>query len=113
MLRSMSWAQLQEWMAFDEISPLPDRRGDWQAASIIAGLSNSLMAARGIKTSFKPSMFLLEFKDPEDATAKVQEAPAKAVVAAPAGRSWQEMKMFARMHVAAANVKPGTRGRRK
>lgn len=71
-------------MAYDELSPIGDVRGDWQAASIASILAN-IAAARGrSRKRFTVKDFLLEF----GSTRERPEAPRK---------SWQEMKMIGQM----------------
>lgn len=75
--------------------PIGGKRGDWQAASIVAILMT--IAARG-KKSFSPKDFILEYGD-----AKEFKIPRK---------SWQEMKMTAQM-IAAAFTEPNDRPEQK
>jgi hypothetical protein len=59
----MSGAEFAEWMAFDAIDPLPDRRGDWQHATLSAHLLNAL-TTRQDKRPWRPQDLLL-FGRPE------------------------------------------------
>lgn len=103
MLRELSWEELLEWKAFDEISPLGDKRGDWQAASIASVIRNNILLQAGMGDKLtSPSDFLLEFKPIEERVEAAAVAPA-APKPAPA-TNWQRMKMFARMHVAISNA---------
>lgn len=95
MLRELTWEQLQEWMAYDRISPIGDRRSDWQAASVCAAVVNSAAARSGSSHRVRVSDMLLEFTDAEKA------AP---VAAAPQGKSEAEMKFIARMCTSLANA---------
>jgi len=85
MLRSITWAQLMEWMEYAALEPFGDRRRDWQAASVCATVAN--MTAIGMRSEkrFKVADFMLDF---------TQEPHAESE---PAGKSWQEMRMIARM----------------
>lgn len=98
----MTWKQFLEWKSFDELEPIGDRRGDWQAASICAAVVNLEMAMRRIKRRFTPEELLLEFDKPVVSmplTKVVKEEPKPA----PKG-NWQGMKMIARMHFALAEA---------
>lgn len=99
MLRSLSWAQLMEWMEYERLEPFGDKRGDWQAAAITAGISNVLLACFHSDRRYKVADFMLKF----DATGTKEEAPA--------GKSWQEMKLIAQMMTAASQA--DTRKRRR
>lgn len=103
MLRELSWEELLEWKAFDDISPLGDRRGDWQAASIASVIRNNLLLQAGMGDKLtSPSDFLLEFKTQEER--QEEKAVAPPPTAPPPAGNWQQMKLFARMHTALANA---------
>lgn len=89
----MTWRQLQEWMAYDLISPIGDRRGDWQAAAICAAVANVMMAVNRGRKRFNVSDFLLEFGKVVKRAKDVEE-----------GKSWQEMKFIAQMCAAASRA---------
>ena len=72
MLRSMSWKQLQGWMAYDQVEPIGARRADWQAAMICTEIWNSAIATHGGKKRFKISDFLLKFNEPVASSAPQQ-----------------------------------------
>lgn len=86
MLRELPFKKLLEWEAFDQLHPIGDRRGDWQAASICRVMMDIAAASCGSKKRFRNSDFLLEeFTDQER---EPLEEPKQ---------TWQEMKMLARM----------------
>lgn len=96
MLRELTWEQLLEWMAFDRISPIGDRRGDWQAATVCAAVINSSAALKGLPPIVRVADMMLEFSD--------AETPAPAAAKQPAGKNESEMKFIARMSTALANA---------
>jgi hypothetical protein len=112
MLREMSWIEFQEWMAFDLIHPIGDRRGDWQAAQVCASIWNSAFARAGSRKRLKPSDFLLEF------TEVAKDDPTPTSDASTPATPWQHMKFIAQMQVALAKAdelkkqKRDRRGRR-
>lgn len=94
MLREMPYPRFLEWQEYDRISPIGDRRGDWQAASICSAIFNSMAIKAGSGKRFATKEFLLNFKMDEDA--KVEPtAPAP---------PWRKMKMIARLFTAQANA---------
>lgn len=99
MLRRMSFTQLLEWMAYDQISPIGSRRGDWQAASICSAIMNAAAAQTGSKHRFSTSDFMLEFGKER---AKVE----------PRHQTVEEMKFIARMYVAQSNADEKKKKRR-
>lgn len=102
----MSWPEFQEWMAFDLIHPIGDRRGDWQAATVCASIWNSAFARAGSRKRLKPSDFLLEF------TEVAQEDPVATSEAATPATPWQHMKFVAQMQVALAKADEQKKNRR-
>ena len=95
MLRELTFKQFLELREYDRISPIGDRRGDWQAAAICALLAN-LAATRGhSRKRFKVKDFLLEFGDEKIAPRQ----------------TWQEQKMIAQM-VAIALTEPDKKRKR-
>jgi hypothetical protein len=102
MLREISFPQLQDWMEYDCISPIGDKRGDWQAAAICSTVTNMALAGAGLSRRAEVEDFLLEF------TSQPKERQPK-----PEGRTWQEMQLIARMMTAKANAAPGSRKRRR
>lgn len=90
MLGELSFKQLLEWEAFDELHPIGEKRGDWQAASICRVMMDIAAAQCGSKKRFRNADFLLEFKDEPESELESQ----------PKSQTWQEMKMYARMYVA-------------
>lgn len=101
MLRGMTWQQFLEWKAYDQVQPLGDERGDWQAASICAALMTAIT-----RKVFSPETFLLKFRDPD-------EAPPEPPKAKPVAPDWQRMKMIARMQTALANADEQRKNKRK
>lgn len=104
MLKQITWPQFLELKAYDQIEPIGTRRTDYQAASICATLAN-LAVGRRSRRRFKVSDFLLEFDKQAEA------APDK-----PAGQTWQEQKMIAKMFFALSKVPTGpsrSRGKRR
>ncbi len=83
-------------MEYEAIEPFGDRRADWQAASIVAGLANVIIAVNRGTKRFRIKDFLLEFDRQEKEVAKEG--------AAPAGKTWQQMKFIAQMWAAAFNA---------
>jgi len=79
-------------MEYERLEPFGDKRGDWQAASIIAGISNVLLACFHSDQRFKVADFMLKFGG-------------TAAPEAPTGKSWQEMKLIAQMMTAASQAK--------
>lgn len=97
MLSEMSYEDFLGWRAFDKVSPVGDRRGDWQAASVCSAIFNSMAIKAGSNKRFATSDFLLEFKE--------DETPVSDEVASPQlPQDWQRMKMIARMFVKEANA---------
>lgn len=105
MLRELTFEQLQEWMAYDKISPVGDRRSDWQAASVCAAVVNSAAARSGSNQRVRVSDMLLEFTDDEKA--------APAAPAARPGKSEAEMKFIARMCASMANAEEDRKTKKK
>lgn len=66
MLGEIDYPQLVEWMEFDRMHPIGEVRGDWQAGSISSSLANVLAALHGSDKRWKPSDFILRWKDPDD-----------------------------------------------
>jgi len=81
-----------EWMEYERLEPFGDKRGDWQAAAITAGISNVLLACFHSEQRFKVADFMLKF----GGTVPKEEA---------SGKSWQEMKLIAQMMTAASQAK--------
>jgi len=79
-------------MEYERLEPFGDKRGDWQAASIISGISNVLLACFHSDQRFKVADFMLKFDG-------------KVAPEAPSGKSWQEMKLIAQMMTAASQSK--------
>lgn len=104
MLRELTWEQLQEWMAYDRISPLGDRRGDWQAASVCAAVVNSAAARSGSTHRVRVSDMLLEFTPDEKPSAAPAQQP---------GKSESEMKFIARMCASLANADEDRKNKKK
>jgi hypothetical protein len=103
MLRELTWEQLTEWRAYDQIEPIGDHRSDWQAASICAAMANTTMAVNRLKKRFRVKDFLLEFGDVEK---EVKEEPK----AAPA---WHAMKFIAQQQTAIANAAEKKKNRKQ
>jgi hypothetical protein len=95
----MTWQQFLEWKAYDQVQPLGDERGDWQAASVCAAFMTAIT-----RKVFNPETFLLKFRDPDEAPPE----PPK-----PAAPDWQRMKMIARMQTALANADEQKKNKRK
>jgi hypothetical protein len=82
-----------EWMEYELREPFGDKRRDWQAAAITAGISNVLLQCFQYEHRFKVSDFMLKF----GIVATKEDAPS--------GKSWQEMKMIAQMMTVASQAK--------
>lgn len=95
MLREMPYHDFLAWQAFDSISPIGDRRADWQAASICSAVFNSMAIRAGAQKRFRTGDFLLEFTDEEGKEAPKVEAPST---------NWKVMKTYARMFAKQANA---------
>jgi len=98
MLRQLSMKKFLEWMAFDKLEPIGDKRGDWQAAVICSTLANIAVAKTRSRKRFKTKQFLLEF-GPDKPLAQGQQ------------QSWQEMKMIAQMVAIAFTDRPKKKGK--
>lgn len=101
MLREMPWRQFLEWEAYDQVEPIGQKRGDWQAASIVTALYNVAASLTRSRKRWRVKDWLLEF---------TTEGPSKAVVT-PARQTWQEQKSIAMMFAAMANATPAKRKR--
>lgn len=95
MLEEIPYATFLEWRQFDQVSPIGDRRSDWQAASICAAVMNAMTMGHGVQTRFAPKDFLLEFG--------VEKAVKNAPAPDPAP-NWKRMKSIARMFTTQANT---------
>jgi hypothetical protein len=96
MLKSISFKELMQWRAYDKIEPIGQKRGDFQAASICAATMNAVLLSKGIRSKFRVSDFMLEFKEEET---KVETTPSGSPPA-----DWQRLKMLARMHYAVSKA---------
>jgi hypothetical protein len=85
MLRSISWAQLMEWMAYEKMEPFGDLRRDWQAASICATIANMTAIQMRSEKRFQVKDFMLDFE------------PRAVAEPESTGKTWQEMRMIAQM----------------
>lgn len=78
LLNRVSSRELTEWMAYDQLEPLPDRRQDLLLASLLALLSNVYRDAKKHREPAEPGDFLpwlrLDEPDPEpvDMLAKIE-----------------------------------------
>ncbi len=97
MLKEMSWKDFLEWQAFDKIEPIGGIRGDWQAASICSQLVNVAVMQRGGKFRSRPSDWMMEYGDEKPRVEVKEEKPPQ--------KSWQELKLTARMWVADSKAK--------
>jgi hypothetical protein len=96
MIKDMgSRSQILDWMAFDEVSPIGDVRGDYQVAQIIAHHVNSVRDRKRYPDPFPVAAFLLEFDQ------KRREIPK----AQPTKRDWRELKAIAKELAAGYNAK--------
>lgn len=102
MLRRLTFKQLAEWQAYENIEPFGDKRADWHAASICAAVANVTLAVHKQKKRFRVSDFLLEFGDHKDVKEEVTPR-----------QTWQEMKFIAQMQVALANAEEAKRKKRR
>jgi hypothetical protein len=93
MLRQITWPQLMAWREYDRVEPLDSER--YHAASITAGIANTLLAIARSKKRFRVKDFLVEFDEVKDAPS-VEDSEAKANVA--------RMKWIAMESVALANA---------
>lgn len=95
MLREMgSRSQILDWQMFDELEPIGDIRGDYQAASIVGMLANLHRNTEKFPKAFANSLFLLPFGGaPEEAT----EAPK------PKKKDWRQLKAIAQSLAAMYN----------
>lgn len=91
-----------EWQAFDDISPIGDKRGDWQAASIAAFLANVIIGAHGGTKRFKISDALLEF----------DTQPKEGANAATPARDFRVLKHYARQFAAMSRAESRPRPQR-
>lgn len=92
MLGELTYKQFLELQEYDLISPIGDKRGDWQAASVCATAMNVALMRAGSRKRVRVKDFVLDFtSDPKE----VKEEPQQ---------TWQEMKFIARMFTAAANA---------
>lgn len=68
----MDSREFAEWMAFAQLEPLGDRRGDWQAALVAATVANTSRDPKKRKEPFSPEEFLLDWapekREPERQT---------------------------------------------
>ncbi len=96
----MSAPQFRRWMAFYALEPLGEKRGDWQAASIVSAIWNTSLLRAGSRKRFRVSDFLLEFQN------VVKEVKKEA------GQTWQQMRDIAKMWVAVGNAEEKRKRRR-
>lgn len=59
LLRVMSWEEFCEWLVYDQIEPLGESRGDYQAAIVAATIAN-VNRSKGQKP-YSPADFLPNF----------------------------------------------------
>lgn len=104
MLRKIAWPQFLRWYEFDTVEPIGGRRGDWQAASICAAVSNVMMAVHGHKRRFRTADFMLEFSGKDKQVAEDGGSETS-------GQTWQQMKFIAMQQVALANAEVARRKR--
>lgn len=87
MLRSITAAQLIEWMQYDIIEPFGEWRDDWRSAEIVTMLANVNRDSKKRKDPYKVIDFLPKFGEqeqskPKHQTVKQQVAIAKLIAAA-------------------------------
>ncbi len=61
MLRRMPAELLGEWMAYEELEPFGQRRGDLQAGIVASTLMNIFRDRKKRSQAFKPGDFILQF----------------------------------------------------
>jgi len=61
MLRSVTAAQLIEWMQYDILEPFGEWRDDWRSAEIVTMLANINRDAKKRKEPYKVTDFLTRF----------------------------------------------------
>lgn len=61
MLRGLTARQFAEWMAYAELEPFDERRGDYRAAQVVTALANINRDAKRTPTPYKIEDFLLDF----------------------------------------------------
>jgi hypothetical protein len=79
---TMDSREFAEWMSFARLEPIGERRGDWQAASIVAAIANANRDPKKRKEAFAVSDFLLRFGTAEEE---------------PERQTWQEQLRIAEM----------------
>lgn len=82
LLARASSRELAEWMAFAQLEPIGDRRGDYQAAQVAQVIANVNRDTKKRKKPYPVEDFLLEWEDPEE--------PAK-------GQPWKEQLRIVEM----------------
>ena len=83
MLATITWTQLQEWMAFAQLEPFDEERADWRSAQVAAMIANANRNPKKRKQPYPLHEFVLNFGDAPKPEKKKQ--------------SWQEQKNIARM----------------
>jgi len=63
----MSSREFSEWLAYAQIEPLGDERGDLQAGVIAATIANANRDEDKTPEPYRPADFIHEFWPPEDA----------------------------------------------
>lgn len=99
MLRSISWAEFIDWIAYSELEPFDEVRADIRAASICATLANIHRNSKKRPQPFKISDFLVHFEDDDKPKSRKQ--------------SWQQQKLIATMIATAMNAEEDKRQKRK
>ena len=84
MLRSLTYVQLVEWMAYAQLEPFGEERADYRAASIVAMLANLHRDTTRHPEPFALADFLLRF----DGEAPTPKKPRQ---------SWQQQKAIGKM----------------
>lgn len=100
MLRGMSWRQLMEWEAFDEIDPIGGKRGDYHAASVAAVIMNAVAGAVGSRKRVRVEDMLLMFGEGRKEIKSER-------------KSWETMKSIGMMWAALVNEEESTTKKKK
>ncbi len=79
LLASCDSRELAEWMAYEQVEPFGDARGDLQAGVVASTIANVNRGKRA--KSYKPQDFLLQFRKPQAQSLSAEATLAAAMAA--------------------------------
>lgn len=102
MLKGLSPDEFRDWMAYDEIEPIGDIRGDLQVGQVCATIMNSLMIRAGAyeeEKAMRAEHFLIDYDKLISSAAETARTNGGKPV-----EKWRHWKFLAKMSAAAANA---------